>query len=100
MSGRRGPRRQVLDQLAQVGERLAWLKSRWTVKSTVWLFEGEREPGSNVRQRPRRPEEYPENDDVQWEALRVQAAAAARELQALSQYAAEQLAARQAADGD
>lgn len=90
---RRGPRRQVLDLLRQPTERLKWLKEQWTVTSTVWLLDEEREPGSNVRRRPRQPGEYPENDPAAWQAVRDQAYAAAAELVALADFAGEQLAA-------
>lgn len=85
---RRGPRRQVLDLLAQPLERLKWLKGAWTVTSRVYVEAADRQPGSTVWQRPRQPQEYPENDAAAWAVLAEQAGAAAVELDQLRAYAA------------
>lgn len=90
MSGR-GPRRQVLDLLRAPDQRVRWLKSRWTVASTVYLAPGERGRDADTWKRPRRPHEYPENEAEAWTDLAEQAGAAITELGELQRYAREQL---------
>lgn len=106
----KSPRRAALAQLAQIKRRLQWCINQWTVESTVYESlpsekrispaDGKEYTYSNSRVRPRRYDEYPENQAAQWSILYDQANEAAIEAQALAEFAAEQwrrcLAERQA----
>lgn len=62
-------RRAVLKALIEVRRQLALLRDHWDVRGTVHVEPQERAPGSNTWQRPRRPDEYPEERPESWAYL-------------------------------
>lgn len=86
-SPRAAARASVLKQLKAVSERIAWLKSRWTVSSKFYDFDGERDKNGNVVIRARTESEYPENNHADWHALIDQIDMATAELNALRVHA-------------
>lgn len=95
----KSPRRAALSQLKQIKDRLQWCINRWTVASTVYedveRTYTEQHTGAvrtymDSRPRPRRSEEYPENQAQEWARLYDQASEAAIEAQALAEFAAQQ----------
>lgn len=94
----RNPRRNALAQLKTIKDRLQWCLNGWTVSSTVYepvektyteQHTGIERTYTDSVTRKRRPEEYPENQADRWATLFNQASQAAREAQALAEFARE-----------
>lgn len=75
-------RREVLARLAEIRDSVAWLRNGFTVASTVYESHtasytapdsGETRYYENSKPRPRRYEEYPENNPANWGALYAEA---------------------------
>lgn len=61
-------RRQVLADVKAVKKGVSWLQDQWTVTGTVHDFDS-RDDHGNVPTRPRRADEYPENQAQAWREL-------------------------------
>lgn len=67
MARQRNPRRVVLAQMREMNTWLRYMISAWSVRSTV--YDPADRPGLNAWLRPRRVDEYPENQREAWERL-------------------------------
>lgn len=78
-------RRELVKDLQRTRKHIDWVNWIWTRRgtSTVYISPEEREPGSNAYLRPRRPEEYPENNLNDLKASWAQVDAAISELVAI-----------------
>lgn len=84
-------RRGVLDVLKIVQNRMSWMKSQWTVAGTLYDFKAPRDEHGNSVLRPRRTDEFPENQRLAWRDLAIQCDASIIELTTLRDYAIEQM---------
>jgi hypothetical protein len=83
----RNPRRVVLTELRHMKKVLTGLIVSWNVQTTVTLPSG----GGNLRTRPRRPDEYPENSLMHWQDVLRTTRYVALQADTLANYAAEQI---------
>ena len=65
---RAGHRRDVLKILAEAKRCIAWMQNGWTAPSVIYDWD-QRDEYGNAAHRPRRQDEYPENDPAQWQGL-------------------------------
>lgn len=93
----KNPRRQALAMLKDLRDSLVWLSNGWNVRSTTfeevtktYTDRGVQRTYRDHETRPRRYDEYPENNPANWSALYAEADRMVAQASALREFAAQQ----------